>query len=153
MSKTDADPTDAEREASFLAAIQRDPNDEASRLVYADWLEERGDERAEYVRLENLMWKGPPRLAQLQRKLDPNWLMAVSRWVDVVLISTPLKINAIKLVRELKGLGLKEAKDIVDAMPSVVMAAVAFDEGQFLRARFINECKAVVELRPTRPQT
>jgi uncharacterized protein (TIGR02996 family) len=39
-------------EAAFLEAIREDPNDDAARLVYADWLEEQGDSRCEYLRLE-----------------------------------------------------------------------------------------------------
>jgi uncharacterized protein (TIGR02996 family) len=39
-------------ESGFLAALARDPDDDGLRAVYADWLEERGDARAEWVRLE-----------------------------------------------------------------------------------------------------
>src|SRR5262249_1393667 len=39
-------------EAAFLRSILDDPDDEANRLVYADWLEERGDPRAELIRLQ-----------------------------------------------------------------------------------------------------
>jgi uncharacterized protein (TIGR02996 family) len=39
-------------DAAFLEAIAADPADEAVRAVYADWLEERGDVRAECLRLE-----------------------------------------------------------------------------------------------------
>jgi uncharacterized protein (TIGR02996 family) len=38
-------------EQSFLAAILERPDDDSRKLVYADWLEEHGDPRAEYVRL------------------------------------------------------------------------------------------------------
>jgi len=38
-------------ESEFLAAFATDPNDFETRLVYADWREERGDERATLVRL------------------------------------------------------------------------------------------------------
>src|SRR3954454_19585646 len=39
--------------AGFLAAICRSPDDDAPRLVYADWLEEHGDpERAEFIRVQ-----------------------------------------------------------------------------------------------------
>ncbi len=38
-------------EEPFLRAIAEDPGDEATRLVYADWLEERGDPLGEYLRL------------------------------------------------------------------------------------------------------
>ncbi len=39
-------------EAGFLSAIRADPNDEATRLIYADYLEERGDPRGELLRLD-----------------------------------------------------------------------------------------------------
>src|SRR5262245_15431683 len=40
-------------DSAFLAAIQEAPDDDAPRLVYADWLEEQGDaDRAEFVRLQ-----------------------------------------------------------------------------------------------------
>jgi uncharacterized protein (TIGR02996 family) len=42
-------------EAAFLAAIRAAPEDETALLVYADWLEERDDPRAEYVRLAVLV--------------------------------------------------------------------------------------------------
>ena len=35
----------------LFAAICADPEDDASRLVYADWLDEQGDPRADYLRL------------------------------------------------------------------------------------------------------
>jgi uncharacterized protein (TIGR02996 family) len=38
-------------ERAFLAAILEQPDDDARKLIYADWLEERGDPRGEYVRL------------------------------------------------------------------------------------------------------
>jgi uncharacterized protein (TIGR02996 family) len=38
-------------EKEFLDAITRNPEDEEARAVYADWLEERGDPRGEYLRL------------------------------------------------------------------------------------------------------
>lgn len=38
-------------EAAFLRAVHADPKDSAPRLVYADWLEERGDQRADVIRV------------------------------------------------------------------------------------------------------
>lgn len=43
---------DAENELSFLQHIVADPADDLPRLVYADWLEERGEPRAEYIRIQ-----------------------------------------------------------------------------------------------------
>jgi uncharacterized protein (TIGR02996 family) len=42
-------------EMAFIRAIAADPDDEATRLVYADWLEERGDPRAEFLRVESAL--------------------------------------------------------------------------------------------------
>jgi uncharacterized protein (TIGR02996 family) len=39
-------------EEAFLRAIEENPDDDTTRLVFADWLEERGDWRAEFVRLD-----------------------------------------------------------------------------------------------------
>ncbi len=47
----------------------------------------------------------------------------------------PNKINVIKAVRELTGLGLKEAKDLVDAAPSNVKENVAKDEAAAAKAK------------------
>jgi uncharacterized protein (TIGR02996 family) len=46
--------------AALLRVVQAESDNDALRLVYADWLEERGDPRAEYLRLECLLAKGEP---------------------------------------------------------------------------------------------
>jgi ribosomal protein L7/L12 len=46
----------------------------------------------------------------------------------------PNKIPVIKVVRELTGLGLKEAKDLVDASPKAVKEGVARDEAEKIKA-------------------
>lgn len=47
-----ASPVNADDEASFLRAIAAQPEDDAPRLVYADWLTERGDARGELIQLQ-----------------------------------------------------------------------------------------------------
>ncbi len=56
------------------------------------------------------------------------------------------KINVIKVVREVTGLGLKEAKDIVDAAPKVVKENVAKAEADDLKAK-IEEAGGTVTLK------
>jgi len=58
----------------------------------------------------------------------------------------PNKIPVIKVVRELTGLGLKEAKDLVDAAPKPVKEAVARDEAEKVKAA-LEEQGAKVEIR------
>jgi large subunit ribosomal protein L7/L12 len=58
----------------------------------------------------------------------------------------PNKIPVIKVVRELTGLGLKEAKDLVDASPKPVKEGVARDEADKIKAA-LEEQGAKVEIR------
>jgi large subunit ribosomal protein L7/L12 len=66
---------------------------------------------------------------------------------DVVLKSAGAnKLAIVKLVKELTGLGLKEAKDLVDAAPSVIKEGVAKDEAEALN-KALTEGGAEVELK------
>jgi len=56
------------------------------------------------------------------------------------------KLAVVKAVKELTGLGLKEAKDLVDAAPSNVKEAVSKDEAEGLK-KSLEEAGAVVELK------
>ena len=58
----------------------------------------------------------------------------------------PNKIPVIKVVRELTGLGLKEAKDLVDAAPKAVKEGVARDEAEKIKAA-IEEQGGKVEIK------
>ena len=66
---------------------------------------------------------------------------------NVELLETgPNKINVIKAVRELTGLGLKEAKDIVDAAPTVVKENVAKADAESMKKK-LEEAGAKVALK------
>ena len=56
------------------------------------------------------------------------------------------KIQVIKVVRELTGLGLKEAKDLVDGAPQAVKTGVSKDEAAQVKAK-LEEQGAVVEVK------
>ncbi|MGG7033625.1 MAG: 50S ribosomal protein L7/L12 [Flavobacterium sp.] len=56
------------------------------------------------------------------------------------------KLAVVKLVKELTGLGLKEAKEVVDGAPSVVKEGVSKDEAEGLK-KSLEEAGAVVELK------
>ncbi|MFN8571932.1 MAG: 50S ribosomal protein L7/L12 [Gemmatimonadaceae bacterium] len=56
------------------------------------------------------------------------------------------KIQVIKVVRELTGLGLKEAKDLVDGAPKEVKAGVSKDEAATIKGK-LEAAGAVVELK------
>jgi large subunit ribosomal protein L7/L12 len=66
---------------------------------------------------------------------------------DVVLKEAGAKkIQVIKVVRELTGLGLKEAKDLVDGAPQTVKTGVTKDEAASIKAK-LEEQGAVVEVK------
>src|SRR5262245_58418571 len=75
-------------EADLYQAVLANSGDAAPRLVYADWLDEKGDPRGEYLRLDweasnSVDARGVPepvrdRLADLRRRIRPNWLIDVS---------------------------------------------------------------------------
>ena len=56
------------------------------------------------------------------------------------------KIQVIKVVRELTGLGLKEAKDLVDGAPQTVKAGISKDEAAQVKAK-LEEQGATVEVK------
>ena len=66
---------------------------------------------------------------------------------DVVLASAgDKKIQVIKVVRELTGLGLKEAKDLVDGAPKPVKTGIAKEEADTIKAK-LEEQGATVEIK------
>jgi large subunit ribosomal protein L7/L12 len=66
---------------------------------------------------------------------------------DVILTAAGAnKINVIKVVRELTGLGLKEAKDLVDGAPKPVKEGVAKDDAEKIKKQ-LADAGATVELK------
>jgi uncharacterized protein (TIGR02996 family) len=73
---------------AFIRAVVDSPGDDTPRLVYADWLDDRGDPRGPYLRAE-FEWAKPwragqrpadsPELRALAARLDPVWVARVSR--------------------------------------------------------------------------
>ena len=56
------------------------------------------------------------------------------------------KLNVIKVVRELTGLGLKEAKELVDGAPKTVKEGASKDDAEAMKAK-LEEAGAKVELK------
>tara|TARA_B100000809_G_scaffold17990_1_gene15909 strand:+ start:304 stop:675 length:372 start_codon:yes stop_codon:yes gene_type:complete len=66
---------------------------------------------------------------------------------DVVLTAAgSAKLAVVKLVKELTGLGLKEAKGLVDSVPSAIKEGIAKDEAEGLKSQ-LEEAGAEVELK------
>jgi len=66
---------------------------------------------------------------------------------DVILAEAgPSKINVIKIVRELTGLGLKEAKDLVEGAPKALKEGIGKDEANDVKKK-LEEAGAKVEVK------
>ena len=66
---------------------------------------------------------------------------------DVILTSAgAAKINVIKAVREITGLGLKEAKELVDGAPKAVKEKVSADDAEAAKAK-LEEAGSTVEVK------
>ena len=66
---------------------------------------------------------------------------------DVVLVDAGAgKLKVVKVVKELTGLGLKEAKDVVDGAPKTVKEACSKEEAESIKAA-LEEAGAKVELK------
>jgi uncharacterized protein (TIGR02996 family) len=126
-------------EDAFLRAIAENQTDNAPRLVYADWLEEQGDERAEYIRLMCESRRIHSRLAEMQPRMDPAWVSQVfNPWCLVLRSFSPdRKIITIKLVREIANIGLADAKALVESkLPRLLRNDLSYDEALKLQ----NDC-------------
>ncbi|AIK96775.1 50S ribosomal protein L7/L12 [Candidatus Odyssella acanthamoebae] len=103
--------------------------------------------------------------AELSKKLEDHWGVTAAAPVAVAAAAGPVeaveaktefdvvltdaganKINVIKVVREVTGLGLKEAKDLVEAAPKAVKAGVNKDEADKLKKQ-LEEAGAKVEVK------
>ncbi len=72
---------------------------------------------------------------------------AVQTEFDVILKSAgQSKLAVVKLVKELTGLGLKEAKEVVDGAPKAIKEKVSKDEAEALKSQ-LQEAGAEVELK------
>ena len=103
--------------------------------------------------------------AQLVKAMEERWGVSAAAPVAVAAAAAPAeaveektsfdvilkaagatKINVIKVVRELTGLGLKEAKDLVDGAPKPVKQGIAKDEAAEV-AKKLSEAGADVEVK------
>ena len=139
---------------AFLKALVAHPDDDVTRLVYADWLDEQGDPaRAEYLRADSALAGLPEQaregaaeaecLRRLRAGLDPRWVGLVSRKYDVVLTSSPphlgWRMQLVKVLRSLTGLGLRESMDRVGGVPCPVRQGVPWEEAEDFKGRLLAE--------------
>ncbi|RME43096.1 MAG: 50S ribosomal protein L7/L12 [Deltaproteobacteria bacterium] len=88
-----------------------------------------------------MMMAMPAQAAEAQAAAEPTEF-------DVVITEQgPKRLEVIKKVRSITGLGLKEAKDLVDSLPKAVKEALPKEEAEKLKAE-LEDTGATVELKP-----
>lgn len=134
-------------EAALLAAIAASPADALPRLVYADWLEERGDSRAEFLRLQQQLADVLTRLQHVRAGLDTNWVDAVEIRRDVVIHSIePDRLRAVvKIIRLHSGYGLPEARNLLAKLPAAVFKDLPLERAERLRQEFADHSRVTIE--------
>ncbi len=132
-------------EEGFLDVIAAAPTDDLPRLMYADWLEERGDLRATYLRLATqaagqvrdglLSEDGRSVRRETYAAVPAEWRGRVGPWFDVVLeaVHQDCKIGVLKVIMDLVYRRLTKAVDVVENLPSVVRGQLPLDEAEDLR--------------------
>ena len=126
------------------------PNSEAAiwaRLMQAQ-KDELSSEAAEFLLAVDFGERDRQRMEELAERSQAGTLTAEEQTeFDVVLKEAGgKKIQVIKVVREITGLGLKEAKDLVDGAPQTVKSGVTKDESAAIKAK-LEEQGATVEVK------
>jgi len=132
-------------EEAFLAALAERPGDDLTRLVFADWLDERGDGRAAYLRLVVEVAarikanRSCRRLASqagpLAEGIELSWREVAGKRFSLRLDSfePAHKLVTIGAVRGVTGAGLWEAKSLVERAPIVVRERLLLEDANCLR--------------------
>ena len=131
-------------ENALIEALQANPADDDLRLIYADWLEEHGDVRADYFRLVAELTACPAdneaydelkaRLIDLTENISREWREAVGKRFSLLLVSfLDRKIGTIKNVRAVTRWGLKDSKEFVESpLPAVVRDSLLREDAEQL---------------------
>ena len=116
---------------------QANPRARAPRMVYADWLEERGDPRAELLRLEDELARMPAthsRRNAVQRRLDnlvgdvtPEWLEIAGRRYDLILFNCgQSQRELVSWLAEATQLPRPNVQKLLDQAPVKVMENITW---------------------------
>ena len=84
-------------------------------------------------------------VAELVKMMEEEFGVSAAAPVAVA-VAGAAKLKVVKVVREITGLGLKEAKDMVDGAPKTIKEGVAKEEAEKMKAE-LEEAGAKVELK------
>lgn len=142
-------------EQGFLNAIRANPADDTARLVYADWLDERGDMRANLLRRECELIRLWAEVISLRQSVDEEWRTAVRPLARVVLhrYDPGRRIDIVKLAR-INQVGstadLHGAVEAVEYLPRTICNMIPFEEAVRIASDFLS-AGGVVSIEPANP--
>ncbi|MFK8111767.1 MAG: ribosomal protein L7/L12 [Rubripirellula sp.] len=140
----------SQAEQELIKEIRQPRSGVEPRLVYADWLEERGDRRAEYLRAEvafagsnvgaaflgglvgaknafDLHQQKFVELNELRLAIDPDWAEEISSFFDFLILSFGRKkLSAVKVVKAVTDGSLMSCKLLTESAPAVVLKGWTF---------------------------
>lgn len=130
-------------EQAFLAALDAQPDDDVTRQVYADWLEEHAQlDRAEYLRLECRFPKLrradeghaelERRLRRLRAKTEETWRAKAGRKYTLVLegFQRVYRVQAVMITQRVTGSDLTRAELLVAVAPVPLLLEVPFEQAE-----------------------
>lgn len=112
-------------EEGFLQILAADPWDDATRWVYTDWLQERGDPRGDYLRLERELLATSDMLddhtSYRLLKLMPigDWVFRAGKRYDTLLVFYDPRVRdaVLEVIQDLLQVDLEEAVDLAPDLP------------------------------------
>lgn len=137
-------------EQGFLDQLRDHPEDDVTRLVYADWLEDRADRRSDYLRAEVVLGRlvvldegyanAEASLTSLRDGIDARWVELVGKRWDVIFQGhrSGYKIGAIKLIRGIGAYSLHQIVDLVETAPTVILIAAPRYEAEVARQHLLG---------------
>ncbi len=151
-------------ETQLIRAVLAEPDHDGARLVYADWLSQQGDPRAEYLRLE-VSWgrlalgdrratRMQTRLRELQSSSQPFWRALVGKQYDVVLQSYPVgrRGAVVAALQRLLHRQRSSIESIVDGMPWPLVRGLPRDEAEVLQGQLLMEARATTSVNVSQSQ-
>lgn len=142
------DVTTNHEEAALISTIRENPGDPTPRLVYADWLDERGDPRAEYLRLVvelavesangEKTGRQLKRLGELARTIERDWRERISILYRVALewVDPNGGDELIELVQLRFALARDNTRYLTPETPSPLASGLLREEAEEMKASF-----------------
>ncbi|MDP3152646.1 MAG: TIGR02996 domain-containing protein [Archangium sp.] len=142
--------------ADLLAAVLADPEADAPRLVYADWLHERGDPRGDFISIQCELARGSPREAELEEEAaalleawSPQWLEGLTP--ELVQVQFRRGFVETATVRDSQSLAQLESFFQTEPVTELVFSSSQTIDGErFATLEWLERLRSV-EFRAARP--